>query len=249
MDFEPEYLDGKYFDAVLNAADNFHSEPVVIEIDPIEEVALIKFPKVYLKPDCLHILRLKIVVKGASTHSNVLIFDTTKDDLNRSKDIIHRFEPLSEKDDLYHLINRLLQTYLHSIFPSFSYRVHNGNQSNDDGCCVAHCIRWILEVLGEKTDRDIHKFVEDLVYTYRNKVNWSKPQDIEYGPWRRGWYGGPHRPQWGGYGDWHGRGIAGLGLGVLGGTLIGGALAGPGGALAGGLLGGAVGYGFGSRIW
>lgn len=250
METEPEYLDGKYFDAVLNKDDHFHSEPAVLEIDPVAETGFIKFPKVHLTPGHLHVLRLKIVVKDATAHSNVLVFDTTIDaNTGLSKDVIHRFEPLSERDDLYHLINRIVQTYLHSIFPSFSYVVHNGHQSKDEGSCVAHCIRWVLELLGEHPDSDIHKFVQGLVHNYKNKVNWSKPEDVEYGPWRRGWYGGPYGRRWGGYGPWYGGGIGGLGLGVLGGTLIGGALAGPGGALAGGLLGGAVGYGFGRRYW
>lgn len=240
-------LDGKYFDAVHKDDENVHLEPVVIRIPKGGNTVEISFPNLRLKPNYQHILRLKIIIDDISVHSNVLMFDTVDD-------TVYRFEPLSKKDDLYHLINRVIQEYLHRFFPSFSYISANGSQSEEEGSCMAHCIRWVLQTLGETADNKIKDFSDKVVQKYKNAIDWKKPVDAEYGPWHRGGYGGAGygygRGAYGGYGSygpWYGGGAAGLGLGVIGGTLIGGAIAGPGGALAGGLLGGAAGYSIGRR--
>ena len=186
----------------------------------MEGKANVSFPDTIIEDTTIFWVR---ILGDNIAHSNLLIIDP-------NEDIVYRYDPTPEKNEIYHIVGRALVNHLFSKLSSFSYLEYFGDESTSspEGCeeggyCNAYCIREALNIFGEYIEDDIHEFVDRIIMEYRPYIDWSLPEEIEYRGGRR--TGGRTSGGNNYYGGYHGGGYGiGLTTGLLGGALLGTAL-------------------------
>lgn len=227
------YLDGRYFNKVLESYPGLITEPLNIIINKNQET------NYYMKSTELDnrypgLLRV-IINTPKGRHSNLLIID-----YKNSK--VFRFDPNGQNSPYFNQVNTIIQQYLglyldfelFIIDPTISLTTTNtscnnntnNNTNNKSGFCVAYVIKYAYDYLQGRDFDPSHilKFTQAVETIYGPLP--QKGKDIEYGI-----FGNDNPDQ--------GRNIA---IGAIGGALIGGVLTGGlGGAVVGGAGGGLIG--------
>ena len=223
------YLDGRYFDSVMNGYDGYLENCMYINVNDIGCYAEMEY--CHLNEE--HINFSRIVVKGNNNqHSMLLMID------QQYKEIGVYDPSRSHNNTLHNLCMEMIEHY-------FSRMISNGyilidvetpEPENEDlswcdvsGVCNALVLKYAYNIMnGEEFTwedvKNIRYFMNEIEtnYTLSNGT-----PDIEY--------------------DWtEGQTFGTLG-GLAGGALIGGAIGGPTGALVGAGLGGVGGYAIGSN--
>ena len=224
------YLDGRYFNLVLNKYPGLIREPFVINIfkDKSGETRYTDYMKnVQFNPEYPGIMRI-IINTPETRHSNLLVID-----YNDKK--LFRYEPNGQNAPYFHEINKIIEDYFHLYLQDYELYILNEPMVNEvnvkceskgikNGFCVAYNIKYAYDYLNNRPydPSDILKFSAAIENKYGDLD--ERNADIEYGL-----FGDEDRTKK-------------VVIGGLGGALAGGLITGSGtGALVGGLGGGLIG--------
>ncbi len=227
------YLDGRYFNKVLERYPGLISEPLVITIRKNKNTGNLKHTSVMKSTPINNkypgLLRV-VIDTPSSRHSNLVIID-----YKNAK--IFRFEPKGTSSPYFVQINNIIENYLDSYidFDMYVLNTESYDQKNPScdisGFCVAYVTKYAYDYVNNKKfdPAEILKFVSIIEDTY---FLIDENKDIEYG-------------LFGGNNDNKNQGrntlIGGMGGAVIGSALTGGSAGGLiMGGLAGGILGGSI---------
>lgn len=219
------YLDGRYFNMVLDNYPGLIREPLYIffkETDKVWE-NMVHMNRSPVDNNYMSLMRV-IIEDGETRHSNLLIIDY-------KNQRIYRFEPLGLDAKYLNETNKIIEKYLGNYvdFDLYVFNTEELNEKNPNcekgGFCTAYVIKFAYDFVNNRKydPSDIRKFAK-LVQTKYGPLP-EKGKDVEFGLLTGG--------------DVSGRNVV---IGGLGGGLIGGLVTrSPGGALVGAGLGGLAG--------
>ena len=216
------YLDGRYFNKVVNRYPGLIREPLSITIRKDKKTGEIKYTEEMKSTNINNkypgLLRV-IINTPNSRHSNLVIIDY-------AEARIFRFDPYGKTSPYFDQVNKIIEDYLDMYIDFNMYYIDNERYDHKNinctrgGFCVGYVIKYAYDYLNglDYDPSDILKFSAAVENVYGPLSEEGK--DIEYG-----FLGG----------SGSGRNVL---IGVLGGIAIGGLVGGGRGAVVGGALGG-----------